>query len=346
MIQKLLLSILFSCLFLSLLAQEKINEHLYPFNSKYLNIKTLQYENLNEEQSHHFKTDSKYAMRYKGLVMDKIAYKGMLFESLGDNGLLLKNLETKAATPLSNKEKSLPTQGHPFLLEVTKGIVFIKPLQAENGYMVYKYDETGKELFGVQIPHSEFVQHGELSYHLPYLGYTTHTATSVIFSSYVNRIPKTIMLNTLDGSIVSFDFSCIGVIRDENMDMDIHGFIQLDKSKNVLNINYISQNFSIERSYFSNITHVETLVLGNTLVLAAYNGRTPDAHLFAVDLKKEQIIWEAEVASFGGTASNTYFNAIWLGVFEGKILLEGYESKGKYLQVFDSSTGKRLWKSF
>src|SRR5688572_4919656 len=102
MIQKLLFSTFLLCFFLSLSAQEKINEHLYHFGNKYLNIKTLQYENFNEEQNHHFKNDSKFTTRYKGLVMDKIAYKGMLFESLGDNGLLLKNLETKAATPLSN----------------------------------------------------------------------------------------------------------------------------------------------------------------------------------------------------------------------------------------------------
>lgn len=346
MISKYIFTFFFSTFFFSLFAQEKKEIFFYIFNNKYLNINTLQYESSDFAPDQHFKTNSKYKMRYKGLVMDKIAYKGMLFESLGDNGLLLKNLETKAATPLPNKEKDLPTQGHSFLLEVSQGIIFVKPLQGDNGYMVYKYDESGKQLFGIQIPHSEYVQHGDLSYHLPYLGYTTHTANSIVFTSYVNRIPKTVMLNTLDGSLVNFDFSCIGVIRDVNYDMDIHGFIQLDKSKNTLNINYINQNFSISQNYFTDITHAETLVLGNTLYLAVFNGRQPDARLFAIDLTKEQILWEADFASFGGATSSAYFNAIWLGAYENKILMEGYESKGKYLQIFDATTGKRLWKSF
>ena len=346
MIQKLLLFLFLGGIVPNLFAQEKVNEHLYPFNQRYFNLKTLEYEASSEEKAHSFKTDSKYAVRYKRLAIDKIAYKGMLFEALEDNGLLLKNLTTKAATPLPNHEKDIPRQGLSYLLEVTGGIVHIKPLKADNGFMVYKYDENGSQAYGVQIRHSEFVQKGAFSYHLPYLGYKMHTANTIVFSSYVDRIKETVTLSTLDGSSSKFDFSSIGVIRDEAMDMDIHGFVQLDQEKNALLITYISDNFSIERPYFANCTHAETLIKGNSLIIAVYDGRGPNAQLLAVDLTSKEIKWEAEVARFGGTADKAYFNTIWLGEYEGKILLEGYEPKGKYLQIFDSSNGKRLWKSF
>lgn len=348
MLKKLLLFALIGILTIQSNAQNEPSTsiHLYPFNQKVLNLKTLQYNKQEKELDYSFKTNSKYAVRYRGLAIDRIAYKGMLFEALEDNSLLFKNLETKAVTPLPNKEKGIPIQAHSLMLEANGGIICIKSLKANNGYMIYKYNEKGEELFGVQLTHSEFVQHGEFTYHLPYLGYTTHTSNTVVFSSYVNRIPKTVTFSTLDGSMAKFDFSSIGIIRDGDLDTDVHGFIQLDREKSSIKVTYISDNFSIEQPYFSDITHAETLILENTLVLAVYNGHQPDARLLGIDLSSKQLKWEANVATFGGKANSTYFNAIWLGEYDGKILLEGYESQGKYLQVFDKETGKRLWKSF
>jgi hypothetical protein len=349
MIQNIALFFLSILLGTPLFAQDATKEtalQLYPFDAKVFNLETLEYSSSTNELSESFKTNSKYAIRYKGLAVDKLAYKGMLFEALTDNSLLLRNLETKATVPLPNKEKGLPVQGRSLLLEAVDGVIFIKPLKADNGYMVYKYDNTGKELFGVQITHSEFVQHNELTYHLPYLGYLTHTSNNIIFASYVDRIPKTVVLNTLDGSLSKFDFSSAGIIRDPNVDMDVHGFVQLNKVNSSINVTYISDNFELEKPYFKDITHIETLVLDNTLVLVAYNRRSPAVHLLAIDLSTKTLKWEAEVASLGGTSTSAYFNTVWLGAYKGKIILEGYETEGKHLQIFDNSNGKRLWKSF
>lgn len=345
--KKILPYILPFCFFVATsFAQEKANEHLYLFNGKMFNLLTLQYEQNTEELASTFKSSSKYAVRYKGLAVDKLAYKGMLFESIDATGLLLKNLETRAATPIPNPEKEMALQGQCFLLECITGVIHIKPLQENNGYMIYKYDEQGKKSFGIQLQHSEFVQHGEYTYHLPYLGYKTHTGSSIVFSSYVDRIPKTVVVNALDGSLSTFGFSSIGIIRDPAMDMDVHGFIQSNKDKSALIINYVSSNFSIERPYFADATHAETLIFENTLVIASYNGRSPDVHLLAVDIVTEKVLWEADLAKLGGVANSSYFNAIWLGAYDDKIILEGYESKGKHLQIINSKTGKVLWKSF
>lgn len=351
MIQNITLSFLFIFLGTSLFAQNTTNENeaalkLYPFDSKVFNLKTLEYATSEDEISASFKTKSKYAARYKGLTVDKLAYQGMIFEALTDNSILLKNLETKAVKPLPNKEKGLPVQGRSLLFEAVEGVIYIKPLKADNGYMVYKYDKTGKELFGVQITHSEFVQNHELTYHLPYLGYLTHTASNLVFASHVDRIPKTVVLNTSDGSLSKFDFSSKGIIRDAETDMSIHGFIQLNKTASSIKVTYITDNFECTKPYFKDITHIETLVLDKTLVLVAYNGRSPEVHLLALDLTTKTLKWEADVAAFGKDATSAYFNTVWLGNYEGKIILEGYETKGKSLQIFDSADGRRLWKSF
>jgi len=341
-----LLVTLISFFAITIYAQDKSNEHLYPFKNNYFNLKTLQYHTSNDPLAHSFKTDSKYAVRYKGLAADKIAYKGSLFETTSDNGLLLKDIETQAATPLPNAEKGIPKQGQSFLLESTNGIIHIKSLEKDNGYKIYQYDEKGTQLFATQIKHSEFVQHGEFAYHLPYLEYTMHTANTIAFTSYVNRIPKTITLSTLDGSMSNFEFTSVGFIRDIAADMDIHGFIQLDKGKGSLQITYISDNFTVSRPYLTNMSHAESVIVGNTLVIATYNRRSPNAQLLAIDLESKKIVWDGEVSNFGGTASNSYYNVIWLGAYEDKIILEGYEQKGKYLQILDANTGKQLWKSF
>lgn len=343
--QKILYSLLFSLFFYASFAQEKTAEHLYPFNGKLFNLQTLQYENAVEIPAVNFKSSSKYAVRYQGLG-DKLAYKGVLFESIDATGLLLKNLETRAATPIPNAEKDLPLLGQCFLLECLGGVLHVKPLKDNNGYMIYKYNELGKKEFEVQLEHSKFVQHGELTYYLPYLGYSKHTASSLVFSSYIDRIAKTVIISTLDGSVSNFDFSSIGVIRDPSLDMDIYGFILLRKENNSLVINYMGNNVLIERSYFSEVTHAETLVIDQTLVLATYNGRSPNAQLLAIDINTKEVLWEADLAKFGGVESSTYFNALWLGAYQNNLILEGYESKGKYLQVLDLKTGKRLWKSF
>lgn len=341
-----LLSSLIVLLTLSSYAQEKVNEHLYPFKNNYFNLNTLQYHTSSDPLAHSFKTDSKYAVRYSGLAADKLAYMGSIFETTSDNGLLLKDIETQAATPLPNAEKGIPKQGQSFLLKSTNGVIYIKSLEKDNGYKVYKYDEKGTQLFATQIKHSEFVQHGDFTYHLPYLEYTMHTANTIAFTSYVSRIPKTITLSTLDGSMSNFEFTSVGFIRDIAADMDIHGFIQLDKGKKSLQITYISDNFTIARPYLAEMSHAESLIIDNTLVIATYNRRSPNAKLLAIDLNTKQIIWDGEVSNFGGTASNSYYNVIWLGAYEDKIILEGYEQKGKYLQIFDVKTGKQLWKSF
>ncbi|CAA6824315.1 MAG: Unknown protein [uncultured Aureispira sp.] len=333
----------------SLFAQntaEKALVQRYPFDHNFFNLETLQYSNAQKDVSESFKTKSKYAGRYKGLAAEQLVHQGVVFKVLADHSLLLKNLATQKTRTLPNKEEGLAIEGGCLLLEAINGIVCLKTLEAAKGYRVYKYDQRGKELFGVEITHSEFVQHNDFTYHLPYLDYLMHTTNHIVFASYVDRIPKTVVLNTLDGRLSKFDFSSVGVIRDARTDLDLHGFVQLKRLSSSINVTYINMDFEYKNPFFKRSTQLETLVLGTTLFLVAYNNRSPEARLFAIDLSTQTLQWEVDVTAFGKDATSAYSKTVWLAAYEGKIILEAYETKGKSLQILDSYNGKSLWKSF
>ncbi|MCP4438749.1 MAG: hypothetical protein GY810_07375 [Aureispira sp.] len=338
-----ILSILSS---IALTAQDKLapTAHLYPFEGKYLNLNTLEQEESATLLAETFKTESKYAYRFKALAIDQLAYKGMLFKILEKNGLLMTNMSTQAAGPLPNNEKDQTIYGMNFLLEVEGGVIYIKHLEPEVGFMLYKYDEAGKEVFALQLPHSKYIESGSLKYFSPYLGYFTHTASSLVFSSYSGLKKQTSIVNTKEGTVQNFDFTSIGVLRDEKGDMAIQGFVELDKSNSAIKVTYIDKTFLIQKSFLKDSDHVETLIVDNKLIVASNNRIQSGVQLFAIDLDSKETVWEAKVQQLNGS-DKQYFNTLWLSAHEGKILLEGYEKAGKYLQIFDIKTGQQTWTS-
>lgn len=332
---------------LTLTAQDQVvadKAHLYPFQGNYFNLETLELETSEALLAKTFKTESKYAYRFKALAIDQLAYKGVLFKVLEKNGLLMTNMSTQMAGPLRNNEKDQKIYGMNFLLEVEGGVVYIKHLEPQFGFMLYKYDETGKEVFALQLPHSKYIESGSLQYFSPYLGYFGHTASSLIFSSYSSFQKQTTIINTKEGTIQNFDFSSIGILRDEKGDMAVQGFVELDKGNSAIKVTYVDKTFLIQKPYLKDCDHVESLILGNKLLIAANNRTTSGAELFAIDLDTKETLWDAQVQQLNG-AENQYFNTVWLSAYEGSVILEGYEKAGKYLQVFNSNTGQQIWTS-
>ncbi len=326
--------------------QERINGNLYKFNNQYFDVVKHKYENVEGILVDDFKNTSKFATRFTGLSIDQVGFRGTLFKMLDNNGLLATNLETSAANPLINNEKDIPRRGQNYLLRCNTGVIHIKNLEKANGYMVYKYNQKAEEEFAVQIKHSEYVDKGNIQYHLPYLKYKTHTGSSIVFTSYIDRIPKTVILSTSNGAVSNFDFTCIGIIRDEANDMDVHGFIKHKKGSDKIDITYISDEFSIQKPYFSTCNIAESILIENVLYVVTYNDMQNGVNLFAVDLNTKSIKWESNVAKITNVPAQYFFNMIWLSEHQGNIILEGYESGGRYLQIFDKTTGALKWKSF
>lgn len=347
---KILHTLLFSISVLALSAQDNALNlpalDIYPFNGRYINLKTFQTFDLDAVPALTFKSKSVYATRFRGLAIDKLVFKGKMFEVQSDNGLLYTDLATKAAMPLRNPEKGWERYGQNYLIESADGMVYIKNLNADKGFMIYKYDASGNELLAVQLPHSEWVERPSIKYQRPFLKYLTHTKWQLVFSSYLKDKNKTFVVELSNGQILEYDFAVQGIIRDEKDDAFVNGFIQLDGTTGKMNITYRTDNFELKNTKFLNCNSVETLLKGETLFLSVYNERSSGTHLLAVDLVSKQVLWEQTIVlktpPAATAATSHYFHLLWLSFSNEQILLEGMEPQLKYLQAFDLKTGKVL----
>lgn len=315
---------------------------LYPFNSEYINLQSFEKISLDDLPALTFKSQSIYAPRFQGLAIDKLAFKGKLFQAQSDNGILFTDLSTKAAMLLPNREKGYERFGQNFLIEGADGMVYIKYLNAEHGYMVYKYDAQGNEAMMVQLPHSELIERPNLKYYRPFLKYFSHTKWQLVFSSYIKDKPKTVVVELSSGQVLEYDFTTQGIIRDETEDAFIHGFVQLDATTGTMKITYRSDVIELSNTKWKGYNSVETVIKDNKLILACYDGRGSGASLVAIDLTTKLQIWEAALSPNPVTSNSSYYNMLWLTISGNKILLEGREPNIKYLQVFELETGKRL----
>jgi hypothetical protein len=316
---------------------------LYPFNSEYINLQSFEKISLEDLPALTFKSQSIYAPRFQGLAIDRLAFKGKLFQTQSDNGVLFTDLSTKAAMLLPNREKGYERFGQNFLVEGADGMVYIKYLNAEHGYMIYKYDAQGNEVMMAQVPHSELIERPNLKYYRPFLKYFSHTKWQLVFSSYIKDKPKTVVVELSNGQVLEYDFTAQGIIRDEAEDAFIHGFVQLDATTGTIKITYRSDIIELTNAKWKGCNSVETVIKDNKLILACYDGRGSGASLVAVDLTTKALIWEAPLTlSSPVTTNSSYYNMLWLTISGNKILLEGMEPKMKYLKVFELETGKRL----
>lgn len=321
-------------------------EHFYYFDSKYLNLKTLEWQTSVDVPAQSFRSGSKFTPRFKGLSIDKIGYKGKLFQITPNNGLSMLDLITQVSVALPNKEKTMERYNQNFLLGVHYGVVYVKYLNQDNGYLIYKYDEKGTELFEVQLPHTRFIKKEKLEYYRPYLGYLCHTHSDIVFSSYDPAEQKTFVIDAWNGSVDEYDFQVQGVIRDQQLDSDILGFVRVDQQAGQLIINYKAKEFKLDVPKLKGDPkrlRVET-VLGKdakTLSLAVYDGAATGILYFAgIDVETEQVVWEKKPQALKDVdTAGYYYSTVYLSAYGNNILLEAYEKSGRYLQIFDYKTG-------
>ncbi|TAF63908.1 MAG: hypothetical protein EAZ55_12435, partial [Cytophagales bacterium] len=64
--------------------------------------------------------------------------------------------------------------------------------------------------------------------------------------------------------------------------------------------------------------------------------------LFAYNLNQQTLLWECEVEQPLAEHSK-YWNRVYLSFYEGRIILEGQEAYAEYVQIFEGTTGKRVF---
>ena len=339
---------LFLLISIPLKAQKDINynpESLYPFEDYYINLDNLERVEVNGTLSSNFKTSSKYASRFIKASYDKVKFRGKEFVILPENGLKIVDLRTGMEKILENKEKDIEKDinGRSFVFSTNNSVVYIKKLDGEHGYMIYKYDEDGNEIFSVQIEHTDIVKKGNVRHHYPYLYYFMHTNDFLIFTSYDSRYEKTCVINLENGDTDFFEFIAAGVIRGED-ENSINGYVIIPDNTETLEVKYLDNSWQANLKHIANSNKVQTILKDSILVVADYHQIATGSNLSAFNIYTGELLWQADVKQMN-VGHSEYYNEVILSMYSDKVIMEGIESYAHYLQIFDIETGERLFVS-
>jgi hypothetical protein len=324
----------------------------YAHDKIWVNLQELTSQpKANYQPNLHFKNSAlQYNYYFSALTIDKLGYKSRFFEILPNNGLKIIDLRTDEVLTVENPDADTERYGQHFLFEAVGGVCYVKHLSGSAGYKIYKYNPLGEVLFSAQVQHTEQVKTEKLEYYRPYLQYLSHTPYELVFASYEPARSNTTVVNLTDGSIKEYPFSAQGVITrgiDVGENRIFRGFLYADVAKSNLHIILNSKaetRFELAQPFIKDCNSFEGIIIDNILVVTAHNRSKSGAHLLAVDISNGSIIWQSNIAALSDKANASgYYHKIWLSHQDNKIMVEGLETAGRYLQIYDVSSGKRLY---
>lgn len=339
----------------------------YPFNNQYINLENLTYLSGVSLDDKNFKTSNKYAYRFKGFNREKsipLPQGAVLTLDEHHNAYFTPTQGKKYLLVAKNDYITLESAS--FLILDTEGLLIqkfgsandafyhkFKGLSEEqylkkkdeygfNQYIFTRFDAEGKIKWQKNLTHTKVDIKGNEHHYKPYLGYFDRSLHQLVFTSgwFGKNIPHSHILDVYTGEIQSQPMILSGIIRDTLEEKVIGYLIQNDDKK--LNITYQKQNFVLPNPYYSSSHTFETLIKDNILVVAVYHPIATGSYLFAIDLSTKKLLWEADVMQINACHSE-YSNTVYLGLYKDKIILEGDEEGGDYVQIFDLQTGKRLF---
>jgi len=262
----------------------------------------------------------------------------MLFHINADNSLEIENVVAKKTILVQNEKDDEEVIEGGFLAQTSHGVIHVKRL--ENVYVIRKYDGAGKEEFQRKIEHTAVWRKMNTRRHISYLNFKVHTDKYMVFTSVRREYDTTLIVDLLDGTVSSVPFSVIGVIRGED-DNSIAGFVQADHEKKQFKVYTRNNEWSISKKPDEKDA-CETILSDSILAIALYNPFATGSVLSAYDINNGTVLWEADVQQLN-VAHSEYFNTVILSLYENKLIMEGLESYGSYIQIFDIKTGKRLF---
>lgn len=322
--------------------------HVYALKDYYIDLDSLKVIHPFSKPSTTFKEKSKYAGRFTIPIWFEKFPKEAFFKSKKFNLVADSILITDSAglvTIIKNPEPDIqlePIADNNFLLCSSNGVVHVKKLEGIHGYVIRVYDETGKQVHYYKVPHTEYIENGASHYSIPYMSYFTCTDNDLIFTSYNPDYKKTYLLNLNNGKSASLDFIANGIIRDTS-EKKVAGFVEINEEEKSIAFrmpdNYCTADY--EKLYYN---HAETILKNTTLVIATFSDIASGSDLTAYNINSGKVLWKADVKQLNASHSK-YWNSVTLSLMGNKIIMEGNEAFGRYVQVFDFSTGKRLFTS-
>jgi outer membrane protein assembly factor BamB len=320
---------------------------LYPFQSYYIDLDENNSVLIDGLPATDFKTCSKYARRFKNIISDSVSLNGKLFvvEYDNDKGIYKINISEdnkKIGSIDLPVENPLPEvrEYYIHLLPYKDNVIMFMNDMYGTDYIICKYNADGKELMRTTIEHT-FITHPEpnTNYMHPYLYLSGFTGTQMIFSSNVgfSEKDKTVVLSMDNFSKTEYDKTANGLILDEN-EMNLAGFISSNDDKfKIQMLDGKKYDFEIKNGDPA----CECLLSGNLLYIANYHPIATGSSLQCFDFSTGKMKWTADVKQVNASHSE-YANKVTLSMYKDKIIMEGNESYGSYVQIFDAASGKRL----
>lgn len=321
--------------------------NLYPFQGYYINLDENNTVLIDGVPSTNFKICTKYAHRFvnpvsdsvylngKSFIVEKNKQKGIYNVNIIEGKKLINTIKLPVENPLPEvHEYSIHL--FPYKNDV---IMYMEDMYTTH-YMVCKYNSEGKELMRKEIEHT-FVTHPEpkTDYHHRYLYFTDLTNSQMIFTSHIAfaEKSKTVVLSLDDFTINEYNKTANGLILDEN-EKNLAGFVtKVDDHFSVQMIDNTKYEFEIKNGDPA----CEFILKDHLLYIANYHPIATGSSLQCFDLHTSKMKWIAEVKQIMASHSE-YSNKVTLSMYKDKIIMEGDEASGDYVQIFDAETGKRL----
>jgi hypothetical protein len=323
-------------------------EHLYFFNHSYIDLNTLQIIEVDGIVTSDFKTAGKFHARFEIPLWFRysyqvVIYENTIFEIINGNEIKITDRNTNKESIINYEKANIKFDSssvNNFLIATSHGVLHIRRLKDQYRYFISKYDRSGNELFSLSFEYTPIADE-ETSY--PYLDYFMHTDTHMVFTSYSSDYKKTCVIDLEAGTATTYEFTINGVIRAED-EKKIIGFIQIDDNTSDLRVIMLSGNTPIVKVSAYHYDTVETVLVDDVLYAAEYSTIDTGSTLRAFNLKTGELVWKADVKQLHAEHSQ-YYNKVYLSLHENRLILEGIEAQGIYLQIFDIRTGERLYVS-
>lgn len=344
--QLFLLVLLFAAI--SAKPQTQNSGSIYPFQNYFLNLDKLTVIVVDGIPSKNFKTESIYACRFAMPVWfiafpKTVKYGDRIFSIDTTEEIIVKDNNGKLIKTIPNKDEDIKTEniaGANFITVTDEGVVNVKRLWGNFGYAVRVYNGDGDELRSFNFEHTKYVYKDNVNYSYPYLNYLMHTPAFMVFTAYDKNYKKTIILNLNDGKTTELDKCVNGVIRSQD-EKNILGYIITDSENKTIEAALKDKSFMLksENNYFDD---AEVIVKDTIMVVATFSKLATGSALSAYGIKSGKLLWQGDVKQFNADHSE-YYNNVVLSLYGNKVIMEGTEAFGSYLQIFDILTGTRLF---
>jgi hypothetical protein len=318
---------------------------IYKFKNKIINLDLLKIEDASALKNYvEIKRESYHSDYFDQNLNDKkIIYKNFVFELKENREISISDNKGKLIKTIPDPDKNIPsdnTSGNAVIFSVSTGVISVVRLSEENGYHVNKYNENGTILNSWTVAHTLYKKYDNTVESIPYLYYFTHTDKEIVFSSMHYSDPhETIILNIEDGTQKKITNSTGAIIIDPKNN-SLAGTINFNDDQKLMEVTLGSKTWKTENEGTAN--SAKTVLKDSVLFVTRYHSIATGSNVNAYNAYTGKLLWKGDVKQLN-VGHSEYYNSVFLTLYKDKLILEGNEAGGDYLQVLDTKTGKNLF---